>query len=151
MDKRVRPHISRRGARLPSATGGIARLAYERLTNSGIPTAPLLKKAGLSPGQIADSRFRLPVAAQITFLNLSAKALSDDLLGFHLAQMPDLRAIGLLYYLLASSETLLEGLQRIARYSTIVNEGIVQTCTHGSELCMSFRFHGVSRHLDRHQ
>jgi len=52
---------------------------------------------------------------------------------------------------MASSETLLDGLQRIARYSTIVNEGIMQTCTHGSELAISFRYHGVGRHLDRHQ
>jgi hypothetical protein len=40
------------------------------------------------------------------FLDLVAKALGDDLLGFHLAQNFDLRMIGLLYYVLASSETL---------------------------------------------
>jgi AraC-like DNA-binding protein len=142
---------ARRAERLPSAHGGMSRLAYERAKSAGLAVDPLLKQAGLTRQQLDDPHAPLAVRDQIKFLNLAATALQDDLLGFHLAQMPDLRAIGLLYYLLASSETLLEGLQRVARYSTIVNEGIVQTCTHGAELCMSFRFQGVGRHLDRHQ
>jgi AraC-like DNA-binding protein len=129
----------------------MSRLAYARAKSEGIALDPLIKPAGLTRQQLDDPHASIAVRDQIKFLNLAATALQDDLLGFHLAHMPDLRAVGLLYYLLASSETLLEGLQRIARYSTIVNEGIVQTCTHGSELCMSFRFQGVSRHLDRHQ
>jgi AraC-like DNA-binding protein len=142
---------ARRVERLPSAHGAMSRLAYERAQNAGLALDPLLRAAGLTRQQLDDPHASIAVRDQIEFLNCVATALQDDLLGFHLAQMPDLRAIGLLYYLLASSETLLEGLQRVARYSTIVNEGIVQTCTHGSELCMSFRFQGVSRHLDRHQ
>jgi AraC-like DNA-binding protein len=148
---RKAPPPARRAARLPSAHGGMSRLAYERLKSEGIALAPLLRTAGLTRQQLDDPHASIAVRDQIEFLNLTAAALQDDLLGFHLAQMPDLRAIGLLYYLLASSETLLDGLQRIARYSMIVNEGIVQTCTHGTELCMTFRFQGVSRHLDRHQ
>ena len=149
--RRKAPQIAPRAERLPSAHGGMSRLAYTRAKSAGLALDSLITQAGLTRQQLDDPHAIIAVRDQIKFLNLAATALQDDLLGFHLAQMPDLRAIGLLYYLLASSETLLDGLQRVARYSTIVNEGIVQTCTHGSELCMSFRFRGVSRHLDRHQ
>ena len=80
-----------------------------------------------------------------------ADALTDEDLGFHLAQLPDLREIGLLYYVLASSETLIDALQRGARYSSIVNEGIAQTCVDGDDVRILLDYVGVSRHLDRHQ
>ena len=149
--RRKAPATARRAERLPSAHGQMSRLAYARAKSAGIAVEPLIKKAGLTRQQLDDPHGIIQVRDQIRFLNLAATALQDDLLGFHLAQIPDLRAVGLLYYLLASSETLLDGLQRVARYSTIVNEGIAQTCTHGTELSLSFRYQGVSRHLDRHQ
>ena len=62
--------------------------------------------------------------SQIRFLDLAADALQDDLLGFHLARDYDLREIGLLYYVLASSDVLNDALQKAARYSRIVNEGV---------------------------
>src|SRR5258708_9179130 len=95
------PNTKRLGA-LPTATGEIARLAYARTQAAEIELRPLLTKAGLTPEQIADGAARINVQHQITFLNLVAKALRDDLLGFHLAQQPDLRKIGLLYYVFAS-------------------------------------------------
>ena len=88
---------------------------------------------------------------QIKFLNLVASALEDDFLGFHLAQECDLREIGLLYYVLASSEILIDALQRGVRYSTIVNEGVSQTCIDSKGIGLSFDYVGVSRHPDRHQ
>ena len=150
MRRKARPPVSR-AERLPSAHGAMSRMAYARLKSANIALDPLMREAGLTRQQLDDPTAIITVRDQIKFLNVAAAALHDDLLGFHLSDMPDLRAIGLLYYLLASSETLLDGLQRVARYSTIVNEGIVQTCAHGSELSMSFRYHGVGRHLDRHQ
>ena len=148
---RKAPPPARRAERLPSAHGGMSRFAYARAKSAGVALDPIIKQAGLTRQQLDDPHATIAVRDQIKFLNLAAEALQDDLLGFHIAQIPDLRAFGLLYYLLASSETLLDGLQRIARYSTIVNEGVAQTCTHGTELCVSFRYQGVSRHLDRHQ
>ena len=148
---RKAPAPARRADRLPSAHGGMSRFAYARATSAGIALDPIIKQARLTRQQLDDPHATIAVRDQIKFLNLAAAALQDDLLGLHLAQMPDLRAAGLLYYLLASSETLLDGLQRTARYSTIVNEGVVQTCTYGAELSMSIRYQGVSRHLDHHQ
>ena len=110
--------------RLPSTVGGMTRLAYDRAKTAGIALDPLLTTAGLTAHQIEDPQTVIRVRDQIKFLNLVATALEDDLLGFHLAQTADLRQLGLLYYVLASSETLIDALQRAARYSSIVNEGV---------------------------
>ena len=97
---------------LPNAAGAIARLAYAKSKEAGVDLALLLKKAGLTLHQIEDPDVRLKVKDQIGFLNLAADALNDDLLGFHLAQSPDLRELGALYYVSASSEMLGIALQR---------------------------------------
>src|SRR4051812_19559078 len=106
---------------LPSATGQIARLAYTQAKNAGIEVGPLLQQAGITPHQIEHTDERLKVRDQIQFLNLTADALQDESLGFHLAQLPDLRELGLIYYVSASSGTLSEALRRVSRYSRIVN------------------------------
>jgi AraC-like DNA-binding protein len=136
---------------LPTATGGIARLAYARARRAGIELEPLLKKAGLTSRQIEDRTARVAVQHQIRFLNLVANALGDEFLGFHLAQLPDLRELGLLFYVAASSERLGEALQRATRYISIVNEGLSLKCLDGEEIRMVFDYVGVARHTDRHQ
>jgi len=141
----------RRADRLPVATGGISRLAYKRAQALGFDPEAQLQKAGLTREQIENPRAPIKVRDQIKFLNLVASALDDDFLGFRLAQACDLREIGLLYYVLASSEMLTDALQRAVRYSTIVNEGVRQTFIDGKNIGLSFDYVGVSRHPDRHQ
>jgi hypothetical protein len=100
--------------RFPMASGGLMRLAYAFAIREGLEVGPLLKKAGLTPQQVDDSAVRLSVRSQIAFLNLVAGSVGDDLLGFHLAQDFDLREIGMLYYVMASSDTLGDALQEAA-------------------------------------
>jgi AraC-like DNA-binding protein len=136
---------------VPHADGLIARLACARAKKAGIALRPLLRKANLTLQQIDDSQARLAARDQIRLLNLIADALPDELLGVHLAQHCDLREMGLLYYVLASSETVIEALRRAVRYAVLVNEGALHQCIVGRQIRMSFKFVGVSRHLDRHQ
>lgn len=135
----------------PSAMGVITRLACERAKQQGVEVDLLLRKAGLTRQQIDDPSARLPVRSQIRFVELAAKALDDEYLGFHLAQKFDLRMGGLFYYVLASSDTLGEALQRGARYSTIVNEGVALRLREAKEIRINFEYAGVPRHSDRHQ
>ena len=136
---------------LPNANGTITRLAYAHAKASGIDTQALLKKANLTPQQINNTSLRLRVRDQIKFLNLVAGALQDDLFGFHLAQLPDLREFGFLYYVSASSEILGDALKRLARYSAIANEGVSLAYLDGRNVSITFHYVGVSRHLDWHQ
>jgi hypothetical protein len=91
---------------IPSATGGIARLACARLRELGKDVKAILSKAGLRLEEADDPTARLEVRTQIKILELAAEELRDDLLGFHLARSFDLREIGLVYYVIASSEQL---------------------------------------------
>jgi AraC-like DNA-binding protein len=139
------------GQRLPNATGGIARLACRRASEAGLDLAPLLREAGVTPQQIEDPGARLKVYSQIKLLTLIAAALPDPLLGFHLARDFEFRQLGLLHYVMASSDTLGDALQRAVRYSTIVNEGVSLKYREANDLLLSFDYVGVARHSDRHQ
>jgi AraC-like DNA-binding protein len=135
---------------LPTATGGITRAAYVRASGQ-FDVAPLLRRAGLTVQQAKDPDMRIGVKEQISFLDLVATELHDEFLGFRLAQRFDLRELGLLYYVPATSETLGDALQRVARYSTIHNEGVRIVYRHSKGTSVSFEYLGVPRAADRHQ
>src|SRR5215467_15788301 len=107
---------------MPRATGTVARLAYARAKAAGVDVDALLRGAHLTRAQLDDPTYHLRVRDQIHFLNLVADVLDDDYLGFHLALIPDLRAFGLLYYVLSSADTLADAFKRVERYSSILNE-----------------------------
>ena len=138
-------------ASIPMAQGGLTRLALARLESAGVPVAPLLKSAGLTPELIDEPEERLSVRSQIALLDEAAKALNDDCIGFTLARDFDPRQIGLLYYVMASSQTLGDALKRVARYSRITNEALVFGYQEGNRLTISLSYSGVPRHSDRHQ
>jgi AraC-like DNA-binding protein len=138
-------------ASIPMAGGGLSRLAIARLKSVGVPVAPLLKRVGLTPELIAKPEERLSVRSQIALLDEAAIALKDDCLGFTLACDHDPRETGLLYYVMASSRTLGEALQRLARYSKVTNEALVFGYREGNRLIISLSYSGVPRHSDRHQ
>src|SRR5262245_55193138 len=142
---------SARFSSIPNATGTLTRLAYAHAKANGIDPRSLLKKANLTLQQIRDTSLRLSARDQIRFLNLTAEALQDDFLGFHLAQPPDLRQFGFLYYVSASADSLGDALQQLARYASIANEGVALKCVGGKHFGITYRYIGVSRHLDQHQ
>src|SRR6478609_7924678 len=134
-----------------TAQGGLSRLAMARLKSAGVPVAPLLKRVGLTPELIADPEARLSVRSQVTLLDEAATALKDDCIGFTLARDFDPRDLGLLYYVMASSQSLGEALKRLARYSKITNEAVVFGYREANRLTISLSYSGVPRHSDRHQ
>src|SRR3954454_18064660 len=109
---------------IPRATGGIARLACARLRELGKDVPAVLAEVGARPEQVNDDAIQLEVPKQIRILELAAEEVKDELLGFHLARNFDLREIGLVYYVIASSERLADALLNGRRYCSIVNEGI---------------------------
>jgi AraC-like DNA-binding protein len=142
--------LQRHGTR-PNAAGVLSRLACARAKDAGIEVAPLMAKAGITSEQVEDDKVFLAVESQIKFLDLIAEELQDDLLGFHLACDYDLREVGLLYYVLNSSEQLGDALRRAERYTRIFNEGIVVRLREGKDLAATFEYVGVGRLSDRHQ
>jgi AraC-like DNA-binding protein len=134
----------------PNSKGIVARCAVARCREAGIDPEPMLHRAKLSTREIGDRHAHLGVGNQVSFLNLVADALRDDLLGFHLAQSFDLREAGLFYFVLASSATLGEVLERASRYSTIGNEGLRLEFLTSEEVGIRFSCVAIPRHTDRH-
>jgi AraC-like DNA-binding protein len=52
---------------------------------------------------------------------------------------------------MSSSDTVGEALQRVARYSTLQNEGVQIGYRAGKTVTVTFKYFGVARQLDRHQ
>jgi AraC-like DNA-binding protein len=138
-------------AGLPTAQGGLTRLAADCVRKAGIKLGPLSSRVGLTIDQIDDPEQRISVRNQIAFLEAAAGALNDDLLGLNLAEEFDCRDLGLLYYVMASSDTLGDALKRASRYSRITNEAIVLDYREAPEPTLRLTYSGISRHADRQQ
>ena len=135
----------------PMAEGTLSRLASARARAAGIDVVPLMAKAGVTRRQVEEEDVWLPAEGQIKFVELIADALPDDLLGFHIACDVDLREIGLLYYVLNSSDLLGDAFRRAERYCAIINEGVRVRVREGKELALDLKYVGLQRLSDRHQ
>src|SRR3954468_6855722 len=74
-----------------------------------------------------------------------------DRLGFELAREFDLRTIRLLYYVAASSETLVEAIQRIERFRAVGRQAVLFRGAKAADVESRADYSGVARHSDRHQ
>jgi AraC-like DNA-binding protein len=137
---------------IPSATGGIARLACARLREFGKDADAIIAKVGAKAAQVNDDTVRLEVAKQIKILELVAEELQDPFLGFHLARTFDLREIGLVYYVMTSSEHLTDALLNGKRYCAIANQGIcIDVRQEDRSTAIVLNYVNVDRRSDRHQ
>jgi AraC-like DNA-binding protein len=118
---------------------------------AGAKLEPLLSRAGLTIEQIDDPEQRISARSQIAFLEAVAEQLDEDYLGLSLAEEFDCRDLGLLYYIMSSSDTLGDALERAARYSRITNEAIALEYRRAREPALRLSYSGVPRHEDRHQ
>src|SRR5579871_778464 len=135
---------------IPSAAGGITRLACTRLESCGKDVASVLIRAGLAPEAVQDPAVRLEARAQAKLLELAAQELGDDLFGFHLAHDFDVREVGLVYYVMASSERLTDALRNAERYSQIVNQGVRLRVALNEGAAIALDYVDFDRRLDRH-
>ena len=106
-------------------TRGIAaRETLRYLDRKGIDAERLLSTAELSRAQLAENPSDVSAVSQHRFLELAAAETDDPLLGLHVAAEMDLREIGLLFYLAASSATVGEALEQLAEYAATTTEEI---------------------------
>jgi AraC-like DNA-binding protein len=121
-------------------TRGIAaRQTLRYLEKKGFDAAPLLSKAELSRPQLTDDPGGISVASQHRFLELAAREIHDPLLGLHVAAELDTRDIGILFYLQASSATVAEALDYLARYGATTSEEIrLEISRQDGEILLTF-------------
>jgi AraC-like DNA-binding protein len=122
--------------------GIAARETLKYLDRKGIDATPPLADAGLSRNQLTRKPGGVSAASQHRFLEVAADQADDPLLGLHIAAEMDLRDIGLLYYLQASSATVSDALKRLARYAATASEEIsleIAISHHEGEALLTFR------------
>ena len=122
-------------------TRGIsARETMYYLDRNGFDAEPLLATAELSRAQLMQDPGGVAVASQHRFLELAASEAKDPLIGLHVAGEMDLRDIGLLFYLSASSATVAQALEHLSKYAGTTNEEICLDITHATdEVTLTFR------------
>ncbi len=135
---------------IPTATGGITRLVCALLRKRGKDVRPIVTGAGLTVQDVENPECRLRASAQIKVLELAAHELQDDYLGFRLARDFELGEIGLVYYVMASSERLVDALRNAERYCAINNEGVRLRVSTDGDLTIGIEYLHVDRHSDRH-
>ena len=102
----------------------VLRQAIAALRKRNIEVAPLLRRVGLSEGDLDNRQRRISANAQAKLLECAAEALDDSAFGLHLAQQANLREAGLLFYVTSAARTLGETLPLYERYCRIVNEAV---------------------------
>jgi len=136
---------------IPSATGGIARLACARLSEKGQDPNIMLSKVGLTTEGARDPTVRLEARTQIKLLELAAEELQDEALGFHLARSFDLREIGLALLCNSVSDHLADALRNAERYSQINNEGVrLRFSMQDWSAVITLDYVNIDRDADRH-
>ena len=106
--------------------------------------------AGTTIEEVQNRQRRLDASTQLRVLKLAAKELHDDWFGFRLAQDFELGEIGLLYYVVASSERLADALRNAERYCAINNEGVRLRISSGPALTIALEYLNLDRLSDRH-
>jgi AraC-like DNA-binding protein len=135
-------------AALPSATGFAARLAVAVLRKHNVPTASLLKRAGVLEGDIDTRRNHISALAQGKLLEYAAEALGDDEFGLHLAEGANPREAGMLFYVASAAEDIGDALALAARYCRIGNEAVRLKLVRSPEgMIVETRFVGLPRHF----
>lgn len=142
--------IVRRPATVPTAAGLSARLAIAYLKKLEMDPAPLLLQCGLSEVDLAN-RKRINTSSQIKFLGRVSRVSRDDWVGLTLAQDFDLREMGMIFYVAASSHRLGDALLRIERYVRVANEALAIQIVKAPNYRIELSYTGTPRHLDRHQ
>jgi hypothetical protein len=133
---------------LPSATGFAARQAIAVLREHKVPITSLLKRAGVSEGDIDNRQHRISALAQGKLLEYAGEALGDHEFGLHLAQQANPREVGLLFYAASAADDIGDALALLARYCRVVNEAVrLKLVRSPGGVIAQTKFVGLPRHF----
>ena len=109
----------------PTTMGFAAKQAIGALLRRNVATGPVLRAAGMSERDLAESdhlHHQVSAAGQSRLLDCAAEAIDDTAFGLHLAEQTDPRDAGIIFYVMSAAENLGEALALIDRYSRVANE-----------------------------
>jgi AraC-like DNA-binding protein len=138
---------------LSTTMGFAAKSAIDALRRRDVATALVLREAGISERDLAESspiHHRISAMGQSKLLDCAAEAIEDTAFGLHLAEHADPRDAGIFFYVASAAENLGEALALFARYSRIANEAVrVKLTATPESLVVETGFLGLPRPLGR--
>ncbi|WP_116364456.1 AraC family transcriptional regulator [Parahaliea mediterranea] len=116
------PHCIPDSERHPTVISSWMKVLLVALADQGCNADLLLQQSGLTPEQLADPDARLPLDATTRLWQLSVQALEDETLGLWVPCYSNQNTFHALGYAFMASTTLLEALQRVARFNPMVSD-----------------------------
>jgi AraC-like DNA-binding protein len=99
------------------------RVLVDALDEAGCDRRALCARSGIDPAVFDDANGYVPARALLRLWEAASEALHDEGLGLHLGERARPRFANVVFYLLMSSATLREGLERVARYQRVLVRG----------------------------
>jgi len=130
-----------------------ALLVWDELNNRGCDARAIFKQAGLEPDRLGDANARYSVAAMQKLWALAIEASGDAYFAYKVGRQWQPTTFHALGYTWLACTTLAEALQRIARYSRVVNSGVEISFQHsasGGELIIDVQYHKFNIHQGAH-
>ncbi len=111
----------RLGVRVPRTTCATTlRLFAEALDDLGVDREAILRGSGIDPACLRDPDARIPPDQFERVWRMASEASGDPCIGLHAGERVRPRAVNLFGYLMLSSVTLREGLERVARFQRVL-------------------------------
>jgi AraC-like DNA-binding protein len=95
-------------------------LFAEALADLGADWRGILRESGIDPSALADPEARIPQDCYERVWTVASKLTRDPCIGLHAGARVQPRAVNLFGYLILSSATLGEGLERVARFQGVL-------------------------------
>jgi AraC-like DNA-binding protein len=93
--------------------------------SSRVSAERLCHEIGLQPARLSDPHARVPMAKLVEAFERAARLTADSSFGMHVGARTDLRAFGLMSYIIVNCSTLGEALENVARYFPVWTDGAV--------------------------
>src|SRR4051812_25641680 len=102
----------------------VVKRMVDHAVTEGLDRDALIEASGLGGIDLSDGDARVPVSAQVALWRLLAKGISDPGFGVRMGASFEVREAGLLGYLMVYSASLGEALDRLVRYSHVLNDAV---------------------------
>jgi AraC-like DNA-binding protein len=96
------------------------RLFADALADLGADWETILRESGVDPSSLSDPEARIPQACYERVWVVASETTRDPCIGLHAGARVHPRAVNLYGYLVLSSATLAEGLERVARFQGVL-------------------------------
>ena len=121
-------------------SGTLVRLAYQGLRNLGVDADEVLKRAKLPPESLYEANLRTAFSAQPLFWQAAVELSGDPAIGLHLGEHSPVYRGQILEYLMLSSDTFGDGIQRITKYQRLISDALHCNLVVGDSACLVNQF-----------